>query len=160
MLIWHTLERAKYLHLSPLAFAQFYLEHIASIVNLGEKLNTSVLLHTECRDTRVLSRALSALGSLQLDTLVCVHVSKDLWYLRSILPFYLIVYMRVLTLETQTTAKIKYPGYLKYTINIKYWSFLSIRGKRTHETRTTRTYIYIILYRKSQLRVRMLRSLN
>ncbi len=41
------------------------------------------------RDTRVLSRALAALRSLQLCSHVCVvSVSKDLWYLRSLLPFY------------------------------------------------------------------------
>ncbi len=67
-------ERGKDMHLS----LSLCLEHIASIADSGlEKLNTTVgLLPTVCRDTRVLSRALAALGSLQLQFRVCV--SKDL----------------------------------------------------------------------------------
>ncbi len=56
--------------------------------------------------------------------------------------------MRVLTLKTQTAAKIKIPGYPEYTIKFKYyfqWIFRSIREKQVHETRTTRTYIIYIL---------------
>ena len=113
MLIWHTLEPAKYLHLSmSLCIVLFRTHNLHCKLGL-EKLNTSVgLLHTVCRDTQVLSRAFAALGSLQLGSRVCVRVSKDFWYLRSILPFHLIVHMRVLTLKTQTAAKIKYPSIL------------------------------------------------
>ncbi len=78
-----------------------------------EKLNTTVdllyLPYVVCRDTQVLSKALAALGSLQLGSCVCVRVSKDLWYLRSLLPFYLFVHIRVLTLKMQTAANIKFP---------------------------------------------------
>ncbi len=122
----------------PLVFVQFYLEHIASIVDSGLR----GLLPTICRDTRVLSRALVALGSLQLGSRVCVRVSRYLWYLRSLLHFILIVHMRVLTLKAQTAANINFPGYPEYTFNFKYyflwsWSFLGIYEKKlTHEPRT------------------------
>ncbi len=64
----------------PLVFLQFYLEHIASIVDSGlRKLNTTVgLLPTVCRDTLVLSRVPAALGSLQLGSRGCVRVSEDI----------------------------------------------------------------------------------
>ncbi len=65
-----------------------------------EKLNITLgLLPTVCRDSRVPSRALTALGSLQLGSRVCVHISKDLWYLRSLPPFYLIVHVCKLPLN-------------------------------------------------------------
>ncbi len=104
-------ERAKYVHLS--------LSHLFSLFRrhspLVSEFNTIVgLLPTVYRDTRVLSRALAVLGSLQLGSRVCVRVSKDLWYLSLFINF-LIVHMRVLTLKTQTAANIKIPGYLEYS---------------------------------------------
>ncbi len=57
------------------------------------------LLPTICGETQVFSRALIALGALQLGSHVYVRVSKDLWYLRSFPPFYLIVHVRVQTLK-------------------------------------------------------------
>ncbi len=51
--------------------------------------------------------------------------------------------MRVLTLKTRTPANIKIPGYPKYTIKFKQWSFRSIRGKRDTK-RELREHIYHI----------------
>ncbi len=74
--------------------------HASIVVSELEKLNTIPgLLPTVCRETQVFSRALAALGLLQLGSHVCVRVSKDLWYLTSLPPFYLIVHMRVQTLK-------------------------------------------------------------
>ncbi len=65
----------------------YLLEHI--VVLRLEKFSTIAgLLPTTCRDTRVLSRAFAALGSLKLGSRVSVSVSKDHWYLRSLPPFY------------------------------------------------------------------------
>ena len=57
-----------------LVFVHFYLEHIASIVD--SVCETVSLLPTVCRGTLVLSRAFTALGSLQLGSRVCVRVSR------------------------------------------------------------------------------------
>ncbi len=117
----------------PLVFVQFYRTHRLEL----EKLNTIVgKLPTVGRDTRVLSRALTALGSLQLGSCVCVRVSKNLWYLRSLPPQ-----------KTQTAAKIKIPGYLEYTIIISI-EFPEKAHAHMHEMRISE---HIYIYGKSQL---------
>ena len=55
-----------------------------------------------------------------------------------------LMYMHVLTLKTQSAAN---PGYLEYTINFKYYFHRAsgVYVRHMHETRTTRTYIYILV---------------
>ena len=103
-------ERAKYVRLS-LSLSPVSIRTHSLHCRLGlEKLNTTLcLLPTVCKDTRVLSRALAALGLLQLGSCVCV--SKDLWFVRSLPPFYVLVRCT----KTQNAANIKIFGYLEHT---------------------------------------------
>ena len=56
--------------------------------------------------------------------------------------------MRVLTLKTQTAANIKFPGYLEYTINFKYYfhraSGVYGKGPRMKCELHEHIYIYIL----------------
>ncbi len=75
------------------------------------------------------------LGSLQLGSRVCISVSTNHWYLRSLPPFppNLIVHMHIQTLKTQTVANIIFTVNLAYTTSqhlLFLWSILGIGGKQ------------------------------
>ncbi len=55
--------------------------------------------------------------------------------------------MRVLTLKTQTPANIKFPGYLEYTINFKYYFHraFGVYGENTCMKRELREHIYLYI---------------
>ena len=155
MLIWHG-----WSHLSLSPCTVLFRTHSLHF-RLGlAKLNTTVgLLPIVCRDTWVHSRALTALGLLQLGSRVWVCVSKDLLYLRSLPHFIYLIWlciMCVLTLKTQTAANIKFPGYF---IKFKYYFLWSFLGIRTDMKRELREHIIIIAIYISIDSV-LLRSLN
>ncbi len=54
--------------------------------------------------------------------------------------------MRVLTLKTQTLANIKFPGYLEYTIDFKYYFHRAsgVYGENTRMKRELREHIYLL----------------
>ncbi len=55
--------------------------------------------------------------------------------------------MRVLTLKTRTPANIKFPGYLEYTINFKYYFHIAsgVYGENTRMKRELREHIYLYI---------------
>ncbi len=127
----------KYVHLSlSLCTVLFRTHSLHCIVDSGLR-NLIGLLPTVCRDTRVLSRALTALGSLQLGSRACVRVSKDLWYLRSLPPFYYYFFdcAHGRTNIKSANCRKHFPRISRVYINFKnyfLWSFQSIREKLTH----------------------------
>ncbi len=74
-----------------------------------------------------------------------MSVSKNLWFLRNLPPFY---FYCAHARTNITLANIKLPGYLEYTINFKYYFHRAsgVYGENTRMKRELREHIYLYIY--------------